>query len=315
MDLTYTGYKGKMLKMADKLVRYKNHIAFITTYLKAKKIPKGFKLKFHTNMDLDVDHILHKCSTKIMKRTATFYRTKAKHIHATIKTMDEKVRLHFPELHPRLIDQIATKADRINNQMAEAQRKKLTRDEMYVTKAIRSIKELKKKLDEELSEIIREPMNENANEGDAREELEAIFNNSTNESFHGFPEEDAIEGDANDTDMNRNHTTEDLTRGINIPSREPILLTNNPKFQEPMFKTLLSKGPSFVPTPSSADWEQLQQDYDRFANSLRRKIFFHNSEQTLEEQPTTDAPRKPSNWKAPRSNIPEAEIFLKQIEK
>ena len=29
----------------------------------------------------------------------------------------------------------------------------------------------------------------------------------------------------------------------------------------------------------------------------------------------SDVPRRPSTWKAPRSNIPEAEIFLKQIEK
>ena len=88
-------------------------------------------------------------------------------------------------------------------------------------------------------------------------------------------------------------------------------MTNNPKFQENSFKTLLSKGPSFVPTPSSANWDQLCKDFDRFANSVRKEIFFRNSE----EVQTTDVPRRPSNWKAPRSNIPEAEVFLKQIEK
>jgi hypothetical protein len=110
------------------------------------------------------------------------------------------------------------------------------------------------------------------------------------------------------------YTMEDLTRGVDIPSREPILLTNNPKFQDDAFKKLLSKGPSFIPTPNSANWDQLHQDYERFVNNVRREIFFHNSVQPPPTQ-TSDVPRRPSTWKAPRSNIPEAEIFLKQVEK
>ena len=68
MDLVFIGYKSKTLRAADKLIRYKNHITFIKTYLKAKKIPNGFKMKFHNNLDLDVSHILSKCSVKLMKR-------------------------------------------------------------------------------------------------------------------------------------------------------------------------------------------------------------------------------------------------------
>ncbi len=169
--------------------------------------------------------------------------------------------------------------------------KKLRRDEMYVNKAMKSIKELKRKLDEELCDVTRE-LNNDSNE-----------NNIT-----------PVDPPNNEPSSARNYTTEDLTCGIDIPSREPILLTNNPKFQETAIKKLLSKGPSFVPTPSSADWDQFHQDYERFCNGVRREIFFHNSVQISDEQ-STDVPRKPSNWKAPRSNIPEAEIFLKQIEK
>ena len=50
---------------------------------------------------------------------------------------------------------------------------------------------------------------------------------------------------------------------------------------------------------------------------MRKKIHFYNPEENSEgqQQTVTDAPKQPSTWKAPRSNIPEAEIFLKQIEK
>ena len=201
----------------------------------------------------------------------------------------EKVRLEFPNSHAELLNIIKIKADRINNQVDERQKKKLRRDEMDVNRARRTIKKMKSKLDTELSET----------EFTAAEsaEIENTMNSDVNENEERTPV---------------NYTTEDLTRDVDIPSREPILLTDNPKFQDASFKTLLSKGPSFVPTPSSANWDQLYQDYERFANSVRREIFFHNSEQPS-EVPTTDVPRRSSNWKAPRSNIPEAEVFLKQV--
>ena len=108
--------------------------------------------------------------------------------------------------------------------------------------------------------------------------------------------------------------TEVIVNDIVIPSREPILLTENPQLQHTAVKTLLSKGPTFIPTPMTADWNQLHLDLERFCNDIRKCIFFANSQPTPEIQ-IDDAPKKPSNWKAPKSNIPEAEIFLKQIER
>ena len=81
MDATFTGLKAETLKAADKLIRYKNHVAFIYAYIKANKLPRGFKLKFHSNTDLDVSNILYKCSTKIMKRTMIYYQKEAKRTH------------------------------------------------------------------------------------------------------------------------------------------------------------------------------------------------------------------------------------------
>ena len=70
---------------------------------------------------------------------------------------------------------------------------------------------------------------------------------------------------------------EDYTRGVKIPSHDPILLTENQTFHEESYKKLLAKGPSFVPTPSAADWNELQQDFERFSNLIRKEIFFQNS--------------------------------------
>jgi len=257
-----------MLNIADKLIRYKNHIAFINSYIKAKKIPKGFKLKFHNNLDLNVEPILQKCSLKIMKQTMSFYKTEIKSFFKSMMALDEKVRLQYPEQHIELINRIEVKAERINNQMATRQKEKMIRDKMDLKNAEKNIAKMKQRIEEVLSEC-----------------------------------------------KSKEYTTEDLTQGVNIPSHEPILLTENPTYQENSFKSLLSKGPSFVPTPSFANWDDLQKDFEQFANCIRREIFFHNSGIQASMEKRTDVPRKPSNWKPPKANIPEAEIFLKQIEK
>ena len=44
---------------------------------------------------------------------------------------------------------------------------------------------------------------------------------------------------------------QEILEEVEIPSHDPIILTETAKFQEQSFKTLASKGPSFVPTPTS----------------------------------------------------------------
>ena len=46
--------KRNILKKVDKVTRYQNHTAFISTYLKMDVIPKGFALKFHNNKDFEL---------------------------------------------------------------------------------------------------------------------------------------------------------------------------------------------------------------------------------------------------------------------
>ena len=92
-----------------------------------------------------------------------FYEREAKRMHEIIKAMDEKIRLHFPESHDGIIAQIAAKAERINNQMAERREKKFRRDEMDMRRSTRFSKEVKKKLDTVLKEIICEETNNGQN--------------------------------------------------------------------------------------------------------------------------------------------------------
>jgi len=150
MDSTFTRYK--VLRIADKFVRYENHMAYITVYVKANKIPKGFRLKFHSNMDLNVEGVLHKCSIKIMKKTLAFYKAKIKEFHKIIVEFDKEIRSKYPEFAEELVVQIVAKADRIHNQMEAKHRKKIIRDKMDAKKAMKSIRETKKRFEKKLSD-------------------------------------------------------------------------------------------------------------------------------------------------------------------
>ena len=60
--LSYTDIRKKLLKLIEKIACYKHHIAFINTYIRFNVIPKGFQLKFHSNIpDLQIAKILRNC--------------------------------------------------------------------------------------------------------------------------------------------------------------------------------------------------------------------------------------------------------------
>ena len=43
-------------------------------------------------------------------------------------------------------------------------------------------------------------------------------------------------------------------------------------------KSLLKKGPSFVPTPSDVNWLMLRKDFDKFVNQLRYQLKYNNQQ-------------------------------------
>ena len=263
--------KKNILKWSDKVVRYQNHIAFIITYLKMKSIPKGFRLKFHNNLGFDASTILKNCSTKLMKRTVSFYKDKIKILQNQIRTNKEHLNAQFADKRNEIDTMLSAKINRINELSANRRRRKFERDGLNIDRAAE------------------------------------ISTAKLQEVIAGFRETPAAK---------EKKLREEILGGVDIPSHDPIILTENPKFQEQSFKSLCAKGPSFVPTPTSVNWTQLQLDFDNFANKIRREIFFaKNPPVATNAKPVDGPPRQPSTWQAPKSNIQDAEAFLKCVER
>ena len=69
-------YHRSSLRLVDKITRCKHHIELISTYLREKKVRKGFRLKFHSGLDCPdyFSKTLSKASSKLMIKRRTFYR-------------------------------------------------------------------------------------------------------------------------------------------------------------------------------------------------------------------------------------------------
>ena len=60
--LSYTDICKKLLKSMGKIARYKHHIASVNTYIRFSVIPRGFQLKFNSNIpDLKIAKTLKNC--------------------------------------------------------------------------------------------------------------------------------------------------------------------------------------------------------------------------------------------------------------
>ena len=71
---------------------------------------------------------------------------------------------------------------------------------------------------------------------------------------------------------NKAVTKEDLIKNVNILSYEPLKLTEHQI--DPYLSELCSKGPSFIPAPSSVNWYALLKDLDNFKHKVRCKGHF-----------------------------------------
>jgi len=99
----------------------------------------------------------------------------------------------------------------------------------------------------------------------------------------------------------------------------PIILNSGKNSISDDFKDLCAKGPSFIPTPVHFDWLNLQKDFDAFKNRLRARYIFSKNQQKNDPQTSVNVlpnpPKKPSNWKAPKTASPELETFISNIER
>ena len=54
------------IQTTEKIIRYQHHVS-LCTYIKFKKISKGFRLRFQSNfIDCNYDNILKNCSRKLI---------------------------------------------------------------------------------------------------------------------------------------------------------------------------------------------------------------------------------------------------------
>ena len=114
---------------------------------------------------------------------------------------------------------------------------------------------------------------------------------------------------------------ERLIGDIEIPSHEPINLSNQPIDDD--LKSLCSKGPSFIPTPNHVNWFQLLKDFDTFKHKIRTRAFYasqntnqnENSTENLATEISPPYKARSSNNVAPCSKFNEIELFLSKIEK
>ena len=83
--LSYTDIRKKLLKLMEKIARYKHHIASINTYIRFNVIPRGFQLKFHFNIpDLQIAKTLKNCSKKLMFKVVSKYNSDIKTILSNV---------------------------------------------------------------------------------------------------------------------------------------------------------------------------------------------------------------------------------------
>ena len=110
----------------------------------------------------------------------------------------------------------------------------------------------------------------------------------------------------------------EILSNVDIPPYSPINLDSQNRDLPIGLTELCSRGPSFIPTPVSFDWLQMQKDFDKFSKNMRTQVFFANKEKpaALGQKSKFDVPPKTnSNWDPPKSTIPELETFLSLIER
>ena len=76
---TFMELNRSLIQTIEKIIRYQHHLSVLCTYVKFNKIPKGFRLRFHSNFtDCIYDKILKNCSRKLIHRTISYHKQRLK---------------------------------------------------------------------------------------------------------------------------------------------------------------------------------------------------------------------------------------------
>ena len=127
----YRKLQRSLLHNAEKSIRYQHHISFISTYIKLNQIPKGFKLKFHNNIDdANYKNILKKCSRKLMSATVAIYKNKLRNITIRIKSFINDIKINFPENMDASLILMNKRSKKLKQILYKRRESKFTRDKV-----------------------------------------------------------------------------------------------------------------------------------------------------------------------------------------
>ena len=228
-------------------------MSLLCSYVKFKKIPKGLRLRFHSNfIDCSYDNILKNCSRKLIHRTISYRKQRLKQFEKLYKRLSQKTSGNTPKKTYYVKNLLSTKHDKLYPKLVKRRHRKFLRDGMEGS----HVKEYCHKIERKSLNIITGYFSDS-------DETQELVNNDHN----------------------------------------PVILMNDTSQISPSLKDLCAKGPSFVPTPINYDWAQLQLDFDTFASRMRTRYMFRGkSSPPRNDSPIPCPPKKPSTWRAPKTN-------------
>ena len=243
-----TSRKLELLNIEEKLCRYTLHEELLVNYKKNRKYPKGMQLKFNLSLCSDSDSLNKTCESALRQTSFKLRDSILKEVRSHIT--------YLSNLRKELISVI-------NGNVSSSEFRNISdfiqEKIAFLTTNIKIAQARKYERDNII--IYQSNCRNRRYRKDKRcrhrKERKKIWNETQQkliaEAKNSCPDQNAI-------------------------NLSTITLDDH-------CKSLLSKGPSFVPTPKDINWFNLKQDFDSFTNKLRNKV---NNYNTTEQSENTD---------------------------
>ena len=121
-------YKSTLSKV-EKIIRYQHHVSLLCTYVKFNKIPKGFRLRFHSNFtDCIYDNILKNSSRKLIHRSISYRKQRLKQFEKLYKRLSQNIIKKYPEKTYYVKNLLSTKHGKLHPKLVKRRHRKFLRD-------------------------------------------------------------------------------------------------------------------------------------------------------------------------------------------
>ena len=124
---------SRLLVSCDKYIRYDHHIHLINSYLREHRIPRGFRINFHSNLvpdDLNFNNILFNSSKKLMIKTIGHYKPQLSVLCEKIKLDLSAISTNYQQALGGVLERVQSKIKSKANILHVRRRKKFTRDNL-----------------------------------------------------------------------------------------------------------------------------------------------------------------------------------------